>query len=60
MVMNYEELKLGECAVIYEINGIKKRYEGAIVCDIPLTKGGGMRVVYFIIPGEAKIIGYEQ
>lgn len=60
MITNYEELKLGECAVIYETNGIRKRYEGACVRDIPLRKGGSMRVVYFILPGEAKIIGYEQ
>ena len=60
VLKNQEELKLGECAVIYEMNGVRKRYEGASVCDIHLTKGGSIRVVYFILPGEAKIIGYEQ
>ena len=60
MITNYEELKLGECVVVYEINGIRKRYKGASVCDITLKKGGSMRVVYFILPGAAKIIGYEQ
>lgn len=55
-----EELQPGKCNVIYETNGIRKRYEGAAVCDVPLSTGDNLRVVYFILPGEAKIIGYEQ
>jgi hypothetical protein len=60
MITNYEELKLGECTVIYEMNGVRRKYERAVVCDIELSKGGSIRVVYFIIPCEAKIMGYEQ
>ena len=60
MKTNVEELRLGECTVVYEDNGVERRYEGAAVCDIPLKKGGTWRVVYFVLPGNAKIIGYEQ
>ncbi len=60
MITNYKELELGECTVIYEVNGVRRKYERAAVCDIELSKGGSVRVVYFILPGEAKIIGYEQ
>lgn len=60
MIVNEKELKVGECTVIYEMNGVRRKYERAAVCDIDLIKGGSMRVVYFILPYEAKIIGYEQ
>lgn len=31
MITNYEELKLGECTVIYEMNGVRRKYERAAV-----------------------------
>lgn len=60
MRTNVDELNLGNCVVIYELNGVVKRYETRQVCDIPLSNGGTWRVVYFVIPQESRIIGFEQ
>lgn len=54
-----EDLELGTCDVVYVEGGRERIYKNAKVCDVE-TKSGIVRVVYFIIPVYAKIVGYIQ
>lgn len=56
-----EYLQIGRCDVIYQSHtGIEKVYKDVAVCDVEIKKGEFMRVVYFTIPQDSKIIGYMQ
>jgi hypothetical protein len=46
------ELKDGKCVVIAEKNGVVKKFAGHFVSKYP--------AVFFTIPADYKILGYEQ